>query len=202
MEENGFFYASSAQSSLAPEKESWLFPELSDIWKKKVKVKNLEGHSPFQEIPLSLFSCVPILPPLPWVWLPLKSMMKKLSATKMLWMPLHVIFHAKSVNISHCAGIFAPMIYLLQILCPSSFRFIFAYAYTMTQFSTTLLSRASFRQLVHKNDTIKLPTKVETHVEAFRSGRWLPTQWEFLSRGSARHFCWCTSITIAIAVRT
>ena len=42
-----FFYACSPQSSPAREKESWLFPELTDARKKKVKAKNVIGHSPY-----------------------------------------------------------------------------------------------------------------------------------------------------------
>ena len=64
--ENGVSYASSAQSSPAPETESWLFLELSDAGKKKIKASNGVGQAHLQEIQLSLFSCVPILPPFPY----------------------------------------------------------------------------------------------------------------------------------------
>ena len=51
-----FCNASLAQSSPAPEKESWLFPELSDTKKQQVKTINVVGHSPS-----SRNSTVPIL---------------------------------------------------------------------------------------------------------------------------------------------
>ena len=42
-----FFYGCSAQISPEPEKESRLFPELAGARKKKVKAKNVVGHSPY-----------------------------------------------------------------------------------------------------------------------------------------------------------